>query len=74
MASVTVTIRLDGEEKALIRDYAKTFGISLSEFMRKAALERIEDELDLKVWEEAKAEWEADPATFSAAEIVQKYL
>lgn len=74
MASTTMTIRLEGEEKDLISDYAAAFGTSVSEFMRNAALERIEDELDLKVWEEAKAEFDSDPETISAAEIARKYL
>lgn len=74
MASTTITIRLDGEEKALISDYAVTFGISVSEFIRRVALERLEDELDLQAWEEAKAEFEVDPETISSAEIAKKYL
>ena len=74
MASATMTIRLDDKEKSLISDYAAAFGTSVSEFMRKAALERIEDELDLKAWEDAKAEFEADPVTISAAEMAKKYL
>lgn len=74
MATATMTIRLDNEEKALISDYAAAFGTSVSEFMRRAALERIEDDLDLKAWREAKAEFDADPITVSAAEIARKYL
>lgn len=74
MASSTMTIRLDSEEKDLISDYAATFGTSVSEFMRTAALERIEDELDLKAWQEAKAEFDSDPVTISADEIARKYL
>ncbi len=74
MSSTTMTIRLEDEEKKLISDYAAAFGISVSEFMRKMALERIEDELDLKVWQDAKAEFDADPATYSASEIAKKYL
>lgn len=74
MATTTMTIRLDGAEKSLISDYAAAFGISVSEFMRKACLERIEDELDLKAWEEAKAEFEINPITLSAAEVAKKYL
>ena len=74
MTSTTITIRLEGEEKALISDYAAAFGISVSEFIRKVALEHIEDELDLQVWEEAKAEFEADPETISSADIAKKYL
>ena len=74
MASATMTIRLDDKEKRLISDYAAAFGTSVSEFMRKVALEHIEDELDLKAWEEAKAEFEADPPTISAAEMAKRYL
>lgn len=74
MASTTITIRLEREEKALISDYAAAFGISVSEFIRRVTLERIEDELDLQAWEEAKAEFEADPETLSSAEIAKKYL
>ena len=74
MASTTMTIRLESEEKALISGYAAAFGTSVSEFMRKAALERIEDELDLKAWDAAKAEFDSDPVTISASEIAKKYL
>jgi len=70
----TMTVRLDSREKDLISDYAKAFGTSVSEFVRTAVLERIEDELDLKAWDQAKAEFDADPATLSAAEIAAKYL
>jgi uncharacterized protein (DUF1778 family) len=69
-----MTIRLDEAEKSLITDYAHTFGTSVSEFMRRVALERIEDELDLRVWDEAKAEFDRNPTTYSAAEIAAKYL
>ncbi len=74
MPSSTMTIRLESEEKSLITSYAAAFDTSVSEFMRRAALERIEDELDLKAWHEAKAEFDADPVTYSASEIAEKYL
>lgn len=74
MASTTITIRLEGEEKALISDYAAAFGISVSEFIRRVVLEHLEDELDLQAWEKAKAEFEADPETIPSAEIANKYL
>lgn len=74
MASTTMTVRMDEEEKDLVSAYARTYGISSSEFMRRCALERIEDELDLETWRAAKAEFDADPQTISAAEIARKYL
>lgn len=39
-----------------------------------ATLGRIEDELDLQAWEAAKAVFDADPETISAADIASKYL
>lgn len=74
VSSTTVTIRLDNDEKNLIANFAAAIGTSISDFMRKATLELIEDELDLKAWEEAKAEFDADPETISAADIAKKYL
>lgn len=53
-ATSTMTIRMGANEKALINDYAKTFGMTASEFVRTAVLERIEDELDLRDWYAAK--------------------
>lgn len=74
MSTTTMTIRMDVAEKNLISDYAQAFGTSVSDFMRRCALERIEDELDLRAWREAKAAYEADPISFSAQEIAEKYL
>lgn len=74
MDSVTMTVRLGQQEKALIADYAKTFGTTASDFMRRSALERIEDEIDLRAWEDAKTEFDADPETIPATEIAKKYL
>ncbi len=74
MNTATMTIRLNEAEKTLISDYAKTFGVSASEFVRTAVIERIEDELDLRDWYSAKAEYDADPVTYSADEIAKKYL
>ncbi len=74
MMTTTLTLRLDEAEKKLLSDYAKTFGMSVSEFVRRSALERIEDELDLRAWDEAKAEFDADPVTFTSEEIAAKYL
>lgn len=74
MSSSTMTIRLDLTEKELISDYAKTFGMSISEFVRESVLERIEDELDLRAWYEAKAEFDADPVIIPAEDIAKRYL
>ncbi|WP_257181079.1 type II toxin-antitoxin system RelB family antitoxin [Corynebacterium cystitidis] len=48
--------------------------VPVGEFVRQAVLEKIEDELDLKTWDEAKREYEADPETLSLEGIEAKYL
>lgn len=70
MGTASITLRLDAREKAIIQDYASTFGQSLSEFMRTAALQRIEDETDLQ----ARTELDADPQVRTADEMARKYL
>ena len=72
--STTFTMRLDENQKKLIAEYAAVMGISMSELMLKATLDLIEDAIDLREWKEAKAEFDADPVTYSAAEIAEKYL
>ena len=39
-----------------------------------AALQRIEDETDLRTWHEAKAELDADPQVRTADEMARKHL
>ena len=38
---------MEKEDERLIREYARFYGMTVSEFLRKAAIERIEDEYDL---------------------------
>ena len=70
---MTVTLRMSDEDTRLIRDYAKLQGITVSEFLRKAALERIEDELDIRAAEKAYAEYLANPVTYSLDEIEKEF-
>ena len=61
----TITLRLQDDEKKLVNSYAKMHGISVSEFARRSMFDQIEDEFDLKELNEATAEWEKDPVTYS---------
>lgn len=47
------SIRLSEEERALAESYAKIHSISLGEAFKRALFERIEDEYDLAVAEDA---------------------
>ncbi len=70
---MTMTVRMGDEETRLIKDYAKLHGITVSDFMRRAALEKIEDELDIKAAEKAYAEYLVDPETISHEELMKEF-
>lgn len=69
MTTTTITLTLDSAEKQLVSDYARTFGVTVSEFIRETALRRIEDELGLVAWDQAKVEFDSDPRMVSASKI-----
>ena len=70
---MTISLRLSEDDTRLIKDYAKLHGVTVSEFMRRAALEKIEDELDIRAAEKAYAEYLADPVTYSHDEIMREF-
>lgn len=59
MTTATISIRVSEEEKNIFKAYAKHHNSTLSEIIRNAMLEKIEDEYDLKVFEEYEREKEA---------------
>ncbi|RNF41214.1 type II toxin-antitoxin system RelB family antitoxin [Planococcus salinus] len=44
----TISLRVDERDSKLIRDYAKLKKTSVSDLMRNAIIEKIEDEIDLE--------------------------
>ena len=54
---MSFSIRLTAEEKALAESYAKVHAISFGEAFKRALFERIEDEYDSVVAEEAYKEY-----------------
>ncbi len=69
---MVVSIRLSEQETSLIKDYAKLYNTSVSDIIRRSILERIEDELDLRAYEKAKADYLADPVTYSLDEVAKE--
>ena len=67
------TIRFSEEEIRLIKSYARTQRRSVSDTIRLAILDQIEDEYDLGLFRQAKAEYEADPTRITHTEMMQKY-
>ena len=72
--STTFTMRIEDSQKILISEFAAVHGKSMAEFMLDAALDVIEDAIDLRDWKEAKAEFDKNPVTYTAEEIAKKYL
>ncbi len=66
---MTVSLRLNERESMLFKKYADINGITVSELIRQSVLERIEDEYDLKDYEKALAEYNANPVTYSLDEV-----
>ncbi|MDO5689405.1 MAG: DUF6290 family protein [Tissierellia bacterium] len=66
---MAISARLSKQEEELIRNYAKLNNISVSELVRQSVLSRIEDEYDLKVYEEAIEEFNKNPKTYNLDEV-----
>lgn len=56
MAMKAIAIRFEGEEKDWIQSYASVLGMSFSEFVRSAALEKVEEAADIEAYNEALME------------------
>lgn len=54
----TISLRVDERDSKLIRDYAKLKKTSVSDLMRNAIIEKIEDEIDLENFERVLASME----------------
>ena len=69
---MTISIRLNQEDSMLIKKYAELNHISISELVRQAVMERIEDEYDLKAYQKAISEYQKDPVTYSLDEVEEE--
>ncbi len=65
---MSVSIRMNDKELEIIKKYAELNGTTVSEVMRKAILEKIEDEFDIFLYEEAFGEYENDPKSYTLEE------
>ena len=66
---MTISVRLNEKDTKLIQTYAKMHNISLSDLIRNAVLEKIENEYDLDCYNKAIEEYKKNPKTYSMEEI-----
>lgn len=72
VSNVSFSIRLNKDEEKLFKSYAKLHGCSLSEALKSALLEKIEDEYDIALAEQANLEYLKDPQTISHEELIKE--
>lgn len=70
---MTISLELPDEDVALFKKYADIHNMSLSEFIRNTVFERIEDEYDLNVYEEASEEFKKDSTTYTVQEMKERF-
>lgn len=66
---MTISVRLNEEDTELIKAYAEINKISVSDMVRNAILEKIEDEYDLKAYKKAMEEYKKNPKTYTLEEV-----
>lgn len=69
---MSISIRLNEQENEMIKTFAKFNNMSVSEFIRKAVMERIEDEIDLQDYQKAMADFKKNPVTYSMEEVAKE--
>lgn len=65
---MSISIRVNKKESELIKKYAELNDKTVSEVMRHAILEKIEDEFDIFIYEKALKEYELNPKCYSIEE------
>ena len=69
---MVISIRMTDEEKQLANAYAKLNGVSLSEAIKRAYFEKIEDEFDIALADAALREYEKNPKTYTLKELMKE--
>ncbi len=69
---MTISVRLSDKETELIKVYAEMNNISLSDLVREAVIEKIEDEYDLECYNKAVEEFNKNPKTYTMEEVKEE--
>ena len=65
---MSISVRMNDKELDLVRKYAELNNTTVSEVIRNAILEKIEDEFDIFLYEEAYEDYKEDPKTYTLNE------
>lgn len=67
-----ISLRLNEQEEKLIKEYARVNNVSISELFRSSVLEKIENDIDLKIYHQAMVEHRNDPNDISFDEMIKE--
>ena len=69
----TINLKLSQDELILFNDFAKIKKTTIEDLLKKTLFEKIEDEYDEKIGNEALIEFRTNPYTFTVKELQDKY-
>lgn len=64
-----ISLRLNDEEMQVVKEYAASYNISVSELFRNAVMEKIEDEIDIELYKTAINEYKNNPETYTLEDV-----
>lgn len=67
-----ISLRIDTQEDKLIKEYAKANNISVSALFRNSVLEKIEDEIDLGLYNQSMTEHKESPQSISFEDMLKE--
>lgn len=72
VSDLAISLRINDQDAALIKNYASLHNISISELFRQAVMEKIEDEYDLEAYEKAMKEYKNDGSAYTLGEVEEE--
>ena len=67
-----LSIRMSDEEYRALEKYAKVKSISMNQAMKQAFFEKLEEEFDIELFDQAYAEYLKDSKTYSVDEVIKE--
>ncbi len=65
----TISVRVSEEDKKMIQHYSNVHGMTSSELLKQATIEKIEDDIDLELYRQSMKAFEKDKKTYTPDEV-----
>ena len=69
---MSISLRVNEQEMSIIKSYAHLCGTTVSDTVREAILEKIENEFDINIYTKAMKKHHKNPGTYSHDEMLKK--